>query len=113
MKKSILLSSVLFSVAIFAGESNSIAISDLKEATYHLILDTKKIKSEQDALRDETAHAQETLIENNNNFKKEAENTLSELKKKAVYIKSDDDKYDTYIKNYVSKNEATLTALGF
>lgn len=123
MRKTIpLLTAVVFfaSTGAFAGESNVISISDLKEATYHLILDVKDLKKASQKRDEEyldfTKHELERSEAFVNEMKRVVEGQdknisgmkaqLDAFKERAVYIKQGDDKFDRFIRKYVAKNEA-------
>lgn len=114
MKKIVFIA--LIAVLGYASESNAITISDLKEATYKLILEVKHLRSIQQKDKDamlEKLEQIKRLLESNI---KANEEKIASLKKEIDNIRSSlnlssNDAYDRFIKRYVQKNSGYLRGM--
>jgi esterase/lipase len=120
MKKIII--AMVGGVMLFAGPSNYVGLSDIKDALYYLIKDykallkssnqnKKHIEKVENEMNKEFENIKITIKKRNikvDNEIKQLLREVSSLKRRALLIREKEDNYDKYISNYVNDNKEIL-----
>jgi seryl-tRNA synthetase len=117
--KKVILVTMIGGTMLFAGPSNYVGLTDVKDALYYLIKDynsllkknkynKKNIMKLQENMNKEISSIKKTIKVRNikvDNELKELLNKVNSLKKRALLIRKKEDKYDKYISSYVEENQ--------